>query len=146
MLIGNRKLLKRHSTLELNVNTQKLKQVHQSKYLGIIVDEELNWNAQCDNVCKRVSRMISFMGRLRHIINEQNMNLISPLYCHNWITRTLCGTPAKINKQISSKNFNIEQGDNFFKINPYSRTSNEKYKRYLGGIFLFLGVQNIFYS
>ena len=44
--------------------------------ISIIVDEELNWNAQVDNVCNRVSRMISFMGRLRNIINEQNMNLI----------------------------------------------------------------------
>ena len=76
MLIGNRKMLNKHNVLELNVNTRKLEQVPHTKYLGITVDEELNWNLQVDNVCKRVSKMISFMRRLRGIIDKEHVKLV----------------------------------------------------------------------
>ena len=76
MLIGNRKILNKHNDLDLKVNAQKLDQVAQIKYLGITVDEELNWNAQVEGVCKKVSKMISFMGRLRQIVPEKYTKLI----------------------------------------------------------------------
>ena len=76
MLIGNRKLLNKHEILNLNVNSRILDQVHCVKYLGISVDEELNWNTQVNNVCNRVSKMISFLCRLSSIVDRRNMNLI----------------------------------------------------------------------
>ena len=77
MLIGNRKLLNKHGILNLNVNSRILDQVHCVKYLGINVDEELNWHTQVNSICNKVSKTISFMGRLGCTVERRNINLIS---------------------------------------------------------------------
>ena len=72
MLLGSRNQVPLH----LSVNSTEIKQVHEVKYLGVTVDDKLSWNAHTENVCKIVSKLVSFLGRLRYFVNDKNMKFI----------------------------------------------------------------------
>ena len=123
MLIGNRKMLNKHNALALSVNTRKLEQVPHTKYLGITVDEELNWNLQVDNVCKRV--MISFMGRLRTIIDKEHVKLIyNSLILPQLDYADIVWYSGKKRHGDMIQKLQNRAGRIILKVDPYSHTSN----------------------
>ena len=50
--------------LSLSVNSETVKQVKQHKLLGIIVDDQLSWQAHLDYVCKTISKNLFLMSKL----------------------------------------------------------------------------------
>ena len=127
MLIGNRKSLNKCNQLNLNVNGKKLEQVNYVKYLGVSVDAELNWNTQVESVCKKVSKMVSFMGRLRHIINEQSMNLIYKSFIlPQFDYADIVWDSGKRNHVNMIQKLQNRAGRLILKINPYSHTSTHQ--------------------
>ena len=68
-----------------------LKRVSVTKSLGILVDENLNWNQQIDNISKQVSKGIGILRRVKQYISRQSLetiyeSLILPHfdYCSIW--------------------------------------------------------------
>lgn len=57
---------------ELNVdifmNNEKIEQVHEIKYLGIIIDKTLNFKSNLDYVCKKIARKVYFFKKIRNNI------------------------------------------------------------------------------
>ena len=76
MLIGTKYMLNRNSRLNLKINDNDIVQVDKFKYLGIFIDCELKWNVHTDELCKKVGKMISFLGRLRNYVNETGLKLV----------------------------------------------------------------------
>ena len=127
MFIGNRKSLNKCNKLNLNVNGKKLEQVNHVKYLGVSVDSELNWNTQVERVCKNVSKMVSFMGRLRHIINEQSMNLIYKSFIlPQFDYADIVWDSGKRNHVNMIQKLQNRAGRIILNINPYSHTSTHQ--------------------
>jgi len=55
-----------------------------TKFLGVVIDDRLNWNVQIENVCKKVSKGIGLLYSARQYLNK---NLLKQLYhafvhCH----------------------------------------------------------------
>ena len=71
MLIGTK-----HNTLDLNFGGVKLSQVESFIYLGLHVDNELKWNLHVEHLCKKVGKMINYLGRLKHFINSSALKTI----------------------------------------------------------------------
>ena len=44
-----------------------------TKYLGIIIDENLNWNSNIIEVCKKLSRSVGIFAKLRHYLDYKTM-------------------------------------------------------------------------
>ena len=76
MLIGTKSMLNKHGTLNLRMNENPISQVDNFKYLGVHIDSELKWNLHIDELCKKVSKMISFLGRVGKFINESSLKLL----------------------------------------------------------------------
>ena len=66
MLIATRKLLKKQDKLVLKVRGRDIIQMHNTTYLGVIIDSELKWKIHIENMCKKIGKMVGFLGRLRH--------------------------------------------------------------------------------
>ena len=62
--------------LSISLQDSPLKQVRQFKYLGLICDENLDWNIHIDNMLQKIGKMVGFMGRLRRSLNESVVNLL----------------------------------------------------------------------
>ena len=56
--------------LNLKINNENIECVSEHKLLGIIVDNELRWQPHVDYLCKRVSKNLLLLSKLRNVINK----------------------------------------------------------------------------
>ena len=66
---SNRKPANHNVTLILN--RKALEQKDHVKYLGIYMDQHLNWKYQISHVSKKVSRGVGILSNLRHFLNSK---------------------------------------------------------------------------
>ena len=77
----------------------KIEEVRHTKFLGVILDNKLNWHAHCEYICGKMSKGIGIIIKARKVFNEATLlslynSLILPYlsYCiHVWgkhMTRT----------------------------------------------------------
>ena len=66
---------------KLYINGIKLKQVTEIKFLGIILNEELNWQSHIDYLCKKLKICTGVLSRIRHSIPKKHYcNLYHTLF------------------------------------------------------------------
>ena len=68
LLIQNKSRLEK-GKIELKVNDSPLKQSSVVKYLGVCIDDNLNWSAHIQHLQKQVSRSTALLSKLRHYVN-----------------------------------------------------------------------------
>ena len=52
--------------IDLKIDSKSIRQKNSVKYLGIMVDKNLTWKEQVHQLCKKVSRGIGLISKLRH--------------------------------------------------------------------------------
>ena len=72
---STRRRLDQNVTLKLD--KKALNQKDHIKYLGVLVDSHLNWKYQITSVCKKISRSIGVMYRIRKYLN---INVLKNIY------------------------------------------------------------------
>ena len=60
----------------LKFNGKKMDQCSTYKYLGVHLDENLNWKAHVDYLCKKLSKMCGIFSKLRHCCSKDLMKAI----------------------------------------------------------------------
>lgn len=70
----------------LNCNCLTLSMVPNIKYLGVIIDEHLNWRAHIEALCTRIRRLIYAFKELRHSANSEILTLVYFSLCQSIIT------------------------------------------------------------
>lgn len=60
-MIINRKA---HDQLKLKMNNMEIENVKNIKYLGLIIDEKLDFKENFDYVCKKMAKKVGFLGRI----------------------------------------------------------------------------------
>ena len=67
LLIGSKQMIKNISNLKLNVKieNESIKQVYESKTLGMTIDQHLSWKTNTENTCKKITSGISALRRLK---------------------------------------------------------------------------------
>lgn len=68
------------------LNNESLKQVSSTKFLGIIVDENLNWKLHIDHVCSKLSKVVGVLYRVRHNLTTEAMISIYYTLCYPYFT------------------------------------------------------------
>ena len=69
-------MLSKQNVLNIKLHKSPLNQVQHFKYLGLICDENWNWNNHIENMSQQIGKMIGFLGRLRRSLSETVLNLI----------------------------------------------------------------------
>ena len=59
------------ATLKLKLNGKKLYTANSVKYLGIKLDENLNWLEQINNVAVKLSRANAMLSKVRHFVHKK---------------------------------------------------------------------------
>ena len=72
MLIGSKQMIKNISNLQLNVKieNESIKQVYESKTLGVTIDQHLSWKTNTENICKKKTSGISALRRLKEFADK----------------------------------------------------------------------------
>ena len=76
----------------ISIDSHKIEEVKQTKFLGVILDNKLNWHAHCEYICGKISKGIGIIIKARKVFNETTLlslynSLILPYvsYCiHVW--------------------------------------------------------------
>ena len=50
--------------------------MHRTKYLGIIIDDNLSWKDQVDHIATKIKRNLGVMKRVANDIPEKYMNIL----------------------------------------------------------------------
>ena len=54
--------------IRLQLNNYQFKQTSCIKYLGVIIDEHLNWKEHVTHICGKIKRGIGILSKLRHFV------------------------------------------------------------------------------
>ena len=57
--------------VNLLINDNIIRHENSIKYLGIIIDSNLNWKEQVHELCKKISRGIGILSKLRHFVSKR---------------------------------------------------------------------------
>lgn len=79
-MIVHRKQHIRKFTFELEMNGIQIEQVASFEYLGLTIQENLNWDVHLDKVISKISRISGVINRLGNNVN--NKTLLSIYYAH----------------------------------------------------------------
>ena len=60
----------------LKFNGKKLEQCESYKYLGVYIDENLNWKKHVNYLCEKLSKMCGIFLKLRHCCNRELLRVI----------------------------------------------------------------------
>jgi hypothetical protein len=61
--------------LNLDLGGICIEQVHEHRVLGVIIDDQLNWQSHLNNVCKTVSKNIFLLSQLKRYLNTTALKL-----------------------------------------------------------------------
>ena len=77
MIFGNRNS---HLTtpVHLRIENVELERVYENTFLGVLIDHNLSWKQQVNQVRSKISRSIGVLSKVRHLLNCKSMNI---LYC-----------------------------------------------------------------
>ena len=84
MLFTNRD---RPETISININGQTINEVTETKFLGVILDNKLNWNAHIKYISKKISKSVSILQMLKFtfpskILKSLYHSLVYPYYTY----------------------------------------------------------------
>ena len=63
-----------------------LERVEITKFLGVLIQENLNWNSHIDYICNKISRTTGILSRLKHYIPKYILRIIYNSLCMSYIS------------------------------------------------------------
>ena len=66
----------KNNVLTVSLHNNPLNQVRKFKYLGLLCDENLQWNLHIESMLNRIGKMVGFLGRLRRSLSESVLKLV----------------------------------------------------------------------
>ena len=72
MIISNNK----HHDLDITINGNKISRVSQEKFLGVLIDDKLTFNAHRQAIAKKIANNCGVLFRARHILSKISLNTL----------------------------------------------------------------------
>ena len=60
------------------INNVEIEQLYENKFLGVIIDNKLNWKSHITNLRTKISKTVAVMYKMKTILNKNSLYL---LYC-----------------------------------------------------------------
>ena len=98
MVIGTIGRVK-NSRLNLTMDGEHIEQVHEFKYLGVIIDQHLTWKVHIDMISSKISRTIGYINRIKKYLPNSALILLynSLILSYFDYCCTIWGTSADCN-------------------------------------------------
>ena len=72
--------------LNVNINDIKIKQVTNLKFLGIIIDDKLDWKSQINYISTKLSRAIGILNKVKFKLNLKSLVLVYNSFFYSHLT------------------------------------------------------------
>ena len=78
MIVGTPKMTSMTDQTDIILDNTKLDKVTKTKFLGLIIDENLTWKNHIHGITKTISRNIGMINKLKFFVPER---ILRTLYC-----------------------------------------------------------------
>ena len=75
MLFGNNRISEH---IQVQIEGIKLERVHETKFLGILIDDKISWKSHIQYIHGKISRSISIINKAKHNLDYKSLRI---LYC-----------------------------------------------------------------
>ena len=75
MLFGN---CNKNTQVHLQIDGVNVERVYENKFLGVTIDDKINWKSHIKHVQSKLSRSISVLSKAKHILDHKSLHI---LYC-----------------------------------------------------------------
>ena len=120
MIIGTRqRLAKIQENTSVSCGGKLLKQVYSKKTLGVLIDDNLCWNEQIDNISKKVSKGIGMLRRAKPFVSFETLKyiyqaLVQPSFDYCSMVWGNCGEGSKEKLQrLQNRAARVITGDTY---------------------------------
>ena len=116
--------------INLSINNEKLKIVDTAKYLGVFIDNKLNWNEQINAINLKLSKGIGLLSKIRHYVPKSVLRSLYYAFINSHIDYNLLnwGTSAETN--LSSINVNMKKAVRLMCFKPRDEPSRPLFKSF----------------
>jgi hypothetical protein len=120
MVIGTHKRLSRFSQdINVSIDGKVIKQVNSKKTLGVIIDENLCWDKQIENISKKVSKGIGMLRRIKPFVSIGTLAyfyqaLVQPHFDYCSMVWGNCGKTLKgMLQKLQNRAARVISGDSY---------------------------------
>ena len=72
MLFGNKKL----NDVLISINRENKTRVSQAKFLGVIIQSNLKWNAHITSIANKILKTIGVINKARHALDTRHLKML----------------------------------------------------------------------
>ena len=70
---------------QLSINEENIKRVYSTKFLGVILDENVNWNKHIKIIENKTSKNLGIMYKSKHLLNRNCLKNIYFSFIHSYL-------------------------------------------------------------
>ena len=102
MIVAKRCASKRYlNKVNLNINKNNIKQVSSIKYLGVILDNQLNWQEHIKNIQTKLARITGIFYKIRHYVPTKILLMLYNALAGSYLRYGIlawgsCSTPSTL--------------------------------------------------
>ena len=74
MVFGNSK--HRNTTLQVSIKNSNIKRVYVTKFLGIFIDDRLNWKEHISLICSKLSKCIAIIYKAKQLLDKESLVML----------------------------------------------------------------------
>ena len=86
LLFRNNSNESKNFVFTFHLNNKILHESHYVKYLGILIDNKLNWKSLLNELTKTLSRAIGLLSKIRHFVNDSALKHLYHSLFHSHLT------------------------------------------------------------
>ena len=74
MVFGNSK--QRNTILQVSIKNSQINRFYVTKFLGILIDERLNWKEHISLICSKLSKCIAIIYKAKHLLDKESLVML----------------------------------------------------------------------
>ena len=75
----------KYETPSIEINNEKISEVKECKFLGVMLDNELNWKAHCNYIKNKLSKSIGILSKARKVVDKSCMKTLYYSFIHPYL-------------------------------------------------------------
>jgi len=88
MIFSNCQIAK--NAISISINGVPLQQVHETKFLGVVISDHLKWKKQIDVVVQKISKVIGYFIKSINVLHKDKLKLLYNTLLEPYMYITYC--------------------------------------------------------
>ena len=114
--------------INLYINGEQLKIVNMAKYLGVIIDNKLNWNEQINAINLKLSKGIGLLSKIRHFVPKTILRSLYYAFINSHMDYNLLNWSTSNETNLNSININMKKAIRIMCFKPRDEPSLPLFK------------------